>query len=244
MSIFLAEFIGTFLLILLGNGVTANAILPDTKGENGGWIVITAGWGLAVALGVYLIGSISGAHMNPAITLAFYLANKITLNSIPMYLAGEFLGAIFGALTVFMIYKNHFFLSKKDPKLKLMSFCTSPVYPTKWVNFFTEMVGTAVLVISVFALIDPQNQVPGGMRPFLIGLVVFSIGLSLGGTTGYAINPARDLGPRIAHSLVSYPKKGSSEWEYSWIPVVAPLTGAILGYLLYKFCIQGIEAIF
>lgn len=244
MSIFLAELIGTFLLILLGNGVTANAILPDTKGENGGWIVITAGWGLAVALGVYLIGSISGAHMNPAITFAFYLANKISIESVPLYLAGEFTGAFLGALTVFFIYKNHFYLAKKEPKLKLMSFCTSPAYPTNWVNFLTEMVGTFVLVVSVFSLIDPQNQVPVGLRPFLIGLVVFSIGLSLGGTTGYAINPARDLGPRLAHALVRYPHKPSSEWDYSWIPILAPLAGAALGYLVYANWIQSLEAIF
>ena len=240
MSIFLAEFFGTFLLILLGNGVTANAILPDTKGENGGWIVITAGWAFAVVFGITLIGSISGAHMNPAITLAFLLANKIALGNVPYYLAGEFAGAFCGSLLVFLLYKNHFFSPLKDPKLKLMSFCTSPQYPTKGTNFLTEVVGTFVLVITVFAIIDPMNQLASGLHGLLIGLAVFSIGLSLGGTTGYAINPARDLAPRLVHQLVHYPGKVSSEWSYAWIPFFGPLTGAALGKWVYFSCVESL----
>jgi len=240
MSIFLAEVFGTFLLILLGNGVSANAILPGTKGENGGWIVITAGWGLAVMLGIYLIGSISGANMNPAITLAFMLLGKITPESVPYYFAGEFLGAFLGAFFVFSVYKNHYFTRSKDPKLKLMSFCTSPVHPSKGVNFLTEALGTFVLVISVLSIIDPMNQLAVGLQPLMIGLVVFSIGLSLGGTTGYAINPARDFGPRLLHQLISYPDKPASEWEYAWIPFLGPLFGAVLGAAAFKYCIADL----
>lgn len=238
MSIFLAEFFGTFLLVLLGNGVTANAILPGTKGENGGWIVITAGWAFAVVFGIYLIGSISGAHMNPAITLAFLLAHKITLHTVPYYLAGEFLGAFLGSFFVFLIYKNHFFSPVKDPKYKLMSFCTSPAYPTKWINFLSEVVATFVLVVSVFAIIDPMNQLASGLHGILIGLAVFSIGLSLGGTTGYAINPVRDLAPRLMHQLVHYPNKASSEWTYAWIPFFGPLLGSTIGTFVYFGCIE------
>jgi glycerol uptake facilitator protein len=240
MSIFLAEFFGTFILVLLGNGVTANAILPGTKGENGGWIVITAGWAFAVIFGIYLIGSISGAHMNPAITLAFLLANKIALTNVPYYLAGEFLGAFAGSFLVFLIYKNHFFSTSKDPKFKLMSFCTSPTHSTKWINFLTEVVGTFVLVISVFAILDPMNQLDSGLHGLLIGLVVFSIGLSLGGTTGYAINPARDLAPRLMHQLIQYPDKSDSEWSYAWIPLFGPLVGSVLGTFVYFRCIEAL----
>lgn len=232
MSIFFAELVGTFLLILLGNGVTANAILPKTKGENSGWIVITTGWALAVTLSVYLVGFISGAHINPAVSIAFLLAGKITLSELPLYLIGQFIGAFLGAYGVYAIYHTHFY-AEKDSAYKLMSFCTKPQTKNNFFNFLTETVATFVLVLAIFSISDPRNQIQPGFGPFLVGLIVFSIGLSLGGTTGYAINPARDFSPRLVHSLISFPKKGSSEWAYAWVPFVGPILGGILAYLFY-----------
>lgn len=237
MSIFFAEMIGTFLLILLGNGVTANAILPKTKGENGGWIVITAGWGFAVTLSVYLVMQISGAHLNPAITLAMLLAKKVTWAQLPLYVLGQMLGAFLGSGAVYLIYINHFH-GDKPSEYKLMSFCTKPQYKNHKINFLTETVATFVLVLSVFALIDVRNEVSMSIFPLIVGFVVFSIGLSLGGTTGYAINPVRDFCPRLFHSLINYPNKHSNEWEYAWVPVFAPLLGSAFAYVVYFECLN------
>lgn len=232
MSIFFAELIGSFMLILLGNGVTACAVLPKSKGENGGWIVITAGWGFAVTFSVYLVGWVSGAHINPAVTIAMLLAEKIPLMQLPQYILGQFLGMMLGAYAVFTFYKEHFF-SSKDAAAKLCSFCTKPSILEKKSNLFSETVATFVLIMGVFSLIDAHNNIPNYLQPALIGFLVFSIGLSLGGTTGYAINPFRDLSPRIIHQLVSFPQKGSSEWSYAWIPFFGPIVGSFLAYLFY-----------
>ena len=232
MAIFFAELFGTFLLILLGNGVTANMILPKSKGENGGWIVIATGWGFAVMFSVYLVGWISGAHINPAVTIAMLLAGKIEISNLIVYFLGQFLGAYLGALTVYAFYYNHF-QAEKAAEFKLMSFCTKPVFSNQKINFLCEAIGTFVLIVGIFSIGDSHNQISSSASPFLVGALVWAIGMSLGGTTGYAINPARDLGPRLAHASVQFKGKGSNEWSYSWVPFFGPILGAIFGYLFY-----------
>ena len=232
MSIFLAEFFGTFLLILLGNGVTANVTLPKTKGENSGWIVVTFGWAMAVVIGIYLVGWVSGAHLNPAISLAMALAGKITWSYFPWYLSGQFLGAFLGAYFVFLFYKDHFD-SDKDSSYKLMAFATKPQINNKFANFISEVIATFILIITVFSVTDEHNMVPAGIGPIVVGFIILSIGLSLGGTTGYAINPFRDFCPRLVHQIVSFKGKGKSEWNYSWIPFCAPFLGGLIGYIFY-----------
>ena len=233
MQIFLAELLGTFLLILLGNGVTACAILPKSKGENGGWIVITLGWGLAVAFAIYFVGWISGAHINPAVTLAYYLLGKVTALELVSYFAGQFIGAFIGAYAVFVFYKDHFF-QDKDPTYKLLSFASLPAINSKWRNLFAEALATFVLMIGLFCLDDPRNQIPYAAHAILVGTLVVAIGCSLGGVTGYAINPFRDLAPRLVHQLVYYPNKCQSEWGYAWIPVVGPFLGATIAAIFYS----------
>lgn len=233
MQIFLAELLGTFLLILLGNGVTACAILPKSKGENGGWIVITLGWGLAVAFAIFFTGWISGAHINPAVTLAYFVMGKVGFQEMVYYFLGQFSGALIGAYAVFLFYKDHFY-SDKDPAYKLLSFATLPAIDSKWRNLFAEALATFVLMIGLFSLDDPRNQIPYAFHAILVGALVVAIGLSLGGVTGYAINPFRDLAPRIVHELVYYPNKSSSEWNYAWVPVVGPFLGAVIAALFYQ----------
>ncbi len=232
MTYFFAELIGTFFLILLGNGVTANMLLPKSKGENGGWIVIATGWGFAVMISVYLVGWISGAHINPAVTVAMLLADKIQIQDSFYYFSGQLIGAYLGALSVYAFYYNHF-QAEKGAEFKLMSFCTKPVFENRFINFFSEFVATFVLIVGIFSINDPNNQITPSLVPFLVGLLVWSIGMSLGGTTGYAINPVRDLGPRLAHASIKFKGKGSSEWHYSWIPFFAPILGACVGYAFY-----------
>lgn len=231
-AITLAEFIGTFLLILLGDGVVANVLLKNSKGEKSGWIVISTGWGFAVSVAVYAIGWISGGHVNPAVSIAMFLLNRISMIELPFYLIGQFTGAIVGALATYITYRNHFF-ETKEAGLRLMVFCTKPALPGTFTHFFCEMIATFVLIVGVLTLFDHHNHLASGLAPFMIGILVFSIGLSLGGPTGYAINPARDLGPRITHSLLSEFAKESSEWHYAWIPIVAPIVGSALGVCCY-----------
>jgi glycerol uptake facilitator protein len=238
MSIFVAEFIGTLLLILLGNGVVANVLLTRSKGFHSGWMVISAGWGFAVVVAVYVTGWISGGHLNPAITLGLSIAGKSPWHLVPYYLSGQMLGAISGSALVYLAYYSHW-KPTSDANQKLLCFCTNPaIRATPW-NFVTEMIGTAVLVLGVLGIINIHNGVSNGFGPYAIGILVFSIGLSLGGPTGYAINPARDLGPRIAHALLPIAGKGPSEWGYAWVPVIAPLVGACLGTWIYlKFIVN------
>ena len=234
MSIIGAETIGTGLLILFGDGVVAAVLLNRSKAQNSDWIVIALGWGLAVAIGVYAIGQFTGAHLNPAVTLGFWIEGTTDGSDVPKYLIGEFLGAFAGATLVFLAYYKHFG-DTEDPGLKLSVFCTGPAIRTFGWNVVTEVIGTFALVFGVFAIID--NAAPGevGLTPLLIGLLVAGIGLSLGGPTGYAINPARDLGPRIIHAIMPIPGKGTSDWEYAWVPVVGPLIGGALGALAYDW---------
>jgi glycerol uptake facilitator protein len=228
LSIFGAEVIGTALLILLGNGVVACVLLNLSKGQNSGWIVITFGWGMAVMVAVFAVGQFSGAHLNPAVTLGFAIAGNIEWGDVPEYLAGEFVGAFIGATLVWLAYLDHW-RDTEDPGLKLACFSTAPAIRNPVSNVITEVIGTFVLVFGVLAFFADEATAATGLGGLLVGLLVFAIGLSLGGPTGYAINPARDLGPRIMHAILPIAGKGSSDWSYAWIPVVAPLIGGALG---------------
>ena len=244
-QLYLAEFVGTMILVLLGDGVVAGVLLRQSKAENSGWIVITFGWGMAVAMAVYCVGAISGAHINPAVTVGLASIGSLELGLVPGYIISQFLGAFLGAVLVYFAYLNHW-EPTADPGLKLGVFCTAPEIPNTVANLVTEIIGTAMLVFGVVAIaantqrietaadVDPSAVFGTGILPLIIGLLVFSIGLSLGGPTGYAINPARDLGPRIAHAVLPIPGKGGSDWGYSWIPVVGPLIGGVIGAVLYS----------
>jgi glycerol uptake facilitator protein len=232
LSIFGAEVIGTAILILLGNGVVAGVLLNLSKAQNGGWIVITFGWGMAVMLGVFAVGQFSGAHLNPAVTLGFAVIGNTEWGDVPKYIAGEFVGAFVGATLVWASYLNHWGATE-DPGLKLACFSTAPAIRNTPANIITEVVGTFVLVFGVLAIVANEPTVASGLVALLVGLLVFAIGLSLGGPTGYAINPARDLGPRIMHAILPIAGKGPSDWSYAWIPVVAPIIGGILGALAF-----------
>jgi glycerol uptake facilitator protein len=232
-SIFVSEVIGTGLLILLGDGVVAGVLLSKSKAENSGWIVITFGWAMAVAMAVYAVGRFDGAQLNPAVTIGLAVIGTTHWSDVPAYLGGEFVGAFIGAVLVYVHYSHHW-AETQDPGLKLAVFSTGPAIRNYAFNFVSEVIGTFVLVFGVLAI--GGNTAPGasGITPLLVGLLVFAIGLSLGGPTGYAINPARDLGPRIAHFLLPIPGKGSSDWSYAWVPVVAPIVGGILGAVAEK----------
>ena len=234
MSIFGAEVIGTAILILLGDGVVAAVLLAHSKAQNSGWIVITFGWGMAVAMAVFAVGQFSGAHLNPAVTFGFALEGTIKWSKVPEYLGGEFVGAFIGATLVFLAYSNHW-RETEDPGLKLAVFSTAPAIRNTVANIITEIIGTFILVFGVLAIVANKDTVASGLVPLLVGLLVLGIGLSLGGPTGYAINPARDLGPRIMHAILPIPGKGPSDWSYAWIPVVAPLIGGGLGALAFKW---------
>ncbi|PIE86099.1 MAG: aquaporin [Bacteroidia bacterium] len=238
-SILIAETIGTMLLILLGNGVVANVVLKQTKGNASGWIVITTGWAFAVFTGVVVAGPYSGAHLNPAVTIGLAVADKVQWNEVPSYLAGEMIGAIIGAILVWVVYKDHFDATENEAD-KLACFSTGPAIRNLPLNFVSEIIGTFVLVFAIFYLAGPSFESAGitdakvglgsiGALP--VSIIVWVIGLSLGGSTGYAINPARDLAPRIAHAIL--PFKGSSDWGYSWVPVIGPLVGAVIAALLF-----------
>jgi len=238
MSPLAAELLGTMLLIILGDGVVANAVLQRTKGHNSGWIVITAGWGLAVALSVYSVGTISGGHLNPAVTIALASIGQFQWAAVPSYILAQMIGAFLGAVVVWLAYLPHWGVTE-DKAAKLGVFCTIPAIRRPPMNMLTEMIGTFVLVLGVLAIPSVKNLIPQsgfstGLGPLLVGLLVFAIGLSLGGSTGYAINPARDLAPRLAHLLLPIPGKGDSDFNYAWVPIVGPIIGGVLGALCYR----------
>jgi glycerol uptake facilitator protein len=237
-SIFGAETIGTAILILLGDGVVAATLLYQSKAQNGGWIVITFGWGLGVAMAVYAVGQFDGAHLNPAVTLGLAVIGSTAWGDVPKYLLGEFCGAFIGAVLVFAAYSNHW-AATDDPGLKLAVFSTGPAIRNTAANIVTEIIGTFMLLFGVLAIAGNKAPAAAGLTPLLVGLLVLAIGLSLGGPTGYAINPARDLGPRIAHALLPIAGKGPSDWGYAWIPVIAPLIGGTLGALAYDAFFPG-----
>lgn len=232
MSPFLAELLGTMFLIVLGNGVVANVVLAKTKGNNGGWIVITFGWGIAVFTGVYVASHGSNAHLNPAITIALATFNDFPWSEVPVYIIGQFAGAMLGAILVWLVYHQHF-NETNDPGLQLATFCNAPAIRNTKNNLLSEFVGTFILVLGVLFMTKSANSL-GSLDALPAGLLVFGIGLSLGGPTGYAINPARDLGPRIIHAVLPIKNKGTSDWEYSWIPVAGPVAGGVFAAFLYK----------
>src|ERR1700682_4208264 len=233
MGIFPSEVVGTAILILLGDGVVAGVLLSKSKAQNSGWIVITFGWEMAVAMAVYAVGQFDGAHLNPAVTIGLAVIGVTNWSDVPQYLGGELVGAFIGAVLVWVHYSHHWG-ETEDPGLKLAVFCTGPAIRNPAFNFISEVIGTFVLVFGVVAITSGGNHLVGVLAPLIIGLLVFAIGLSLGGPTGYAINPARDLMPRIAHFILPIPGKGSSDWSYAWVPVVAPIVGGILGALAYR----------
>jgi glycerol uptake facilitator protein len=263
MQVYLAEFIGTALLILLGNGVVANVALPKTKGSGSGWIVITFGWGMAVFVAVWCVGPISDAHINPAVTLAVAAVGKFAWAKVPGYILAQLIGGIFGAVLVFLFYRDHYAAST-DSGAKLATFATTPAIRNYRTNLLSEIIGTFVLVFAVLMAAAPSITTAdaalasdaaepransteprlarrtgmkiglGTLGALPAGLLVLSIGLSLGGTTGYAINPARDFGPRIAHQFLPIPGKRDSDWDYAWIPFVGPIVGAMIAVLLHK----------
>ena len=242
---YFAEFLGTFILILLGNGVVANVILRNTKGANGGWIVITAGWGMAVFVAVFTVAPISGAHINPAVTLGLAFSGLFPWVQVVPFIVSQILGAMAGGYLVYLFYYEHFNITESQ-NCKLCCFCTLPNIKNYKNNFLSEIVGTFVLVFAVLFVNLPTVEIEGldnvkvglgSLEALPVALVVFAIGLSLGGTTGYAINPARDLGPRIVHALIPLKGKRDSDWGYSWIPVMGPVVGAGVAALLYYFII-------
>jgi glycerol uptake facilitator protein len=231
-----AEIIGTAILILMGDGVVAAVLLNHSKAQNSGWIVITFGWGMAVMIAVYAVGQFSGAHLNPAVTVGLWVNGSIDGGDVPKYFIGEFVGAMLGATLVFLAYFQHF-AATEDPGLKLAVFSTGPAIRNPAWNLVTEILGTMMLLVGVLGITDPGNKGVGtaSLGGLLVGLLVLAIGLSLGGPTGYAINPARDLGPRIMHAILPIPGKGPSDWGYAWIPVVGPIIGGIIGALIYHW---------
>lgn len=237
MTVFVAETIGTAMLILLGCGVCANTSLDKSFGKGAGWLTVNIGWGFAVAISVYFTNQFSGGHLNPAVTLGMASIGELPWADVPVYIAAQFLGALIGSTLVWLAYLPHWAVTE-DQGTKLGVFCNAPAIPNTAANLVCEAIGTFVLVLGVFAIGDPGNLVAGsgfkeGFGPFLVGMLVWAIGMSLGGPTGYAINPARDLGPRIAHAILPIAGKGSSDWSYSWIPVVGPVVGGVLGALFY-----------
>lgn len=239
-SPFLGELVGTLVLILLGNGVVANVVLKGTKGNNGGWIVITAGWGFAVMIGVF-VATVFGspaAHLNPAVTIGFAVLNN-DYSLIPSFIPAQLIGAFLGAVFVWLQYLPHWRVTE-DPGSKLACFATNPAIRLSGANFLSEFLATAVLIVGLVAIgfanssAEAKGGIPAGVSPYLVGMLVWSLGLSMGGTTGYAINPVRDLGPRIAHAILPISGKGSSEWQYAWIPFFAPIAGAAVAGLIMK----------
>jgi glycerol uptake facilitator protein len=263
MDAYFGELVGTGLLMLLGNGVVANVVLAKTKGHNAGWIVINFGFAMAVFVAVWCVGEMSGAHLNPAVSLGLALAGKFAWAKMPGYIAAQFLGAFIGAVLVFLFYRDHY-TATNDADAKLGTFATGPAIRDPMRNLFCEAIGTFVLVFAVLMVVEPTfmwtptptntavaagaeivEGLPAGsgakiglgtLGALPVGLLVLSIGLSLGGTTGYGINPARDLAPRLAHALLPVPGKRDSDWGYAWIPVVGPLLGAVLAFLLHYAC--------
>jgi glycerol uptake facilitator protein len=246
MQAFVAELVGTMILVILGDGVVANVVLDRTKGNKGGWIVITTGWGLAVALAVYCVGRISGGHLNPAVSIGLASIGQFDWSLVGPYIVAQMIGAILGAVVVWLAYMPHF-AATSDRGAKLAVFCTGPEIRSTGANFMTELIGTAMLLFGVLGIAANANELIGdaggvnlstvfsaGLNPLLVGFLVWGIGLSLGGPTGYAINPARDLGPRIAHAFLPIPNKGGSDWGYALVPILGPIAGGVIGAVLFR----------
>ncbi|MGB3773640.1 MAG: MIP/aquaporin family protein [Leeuwenhoekiella sp.] len=240
MTPFIAEVLGTGILILLGGGNVANDILEKTKGNGAGWMSITTAWGLAVFAGVVVAGPYSGAHLNPAVSIGLAAGGLFPWEDVPHYMLAQLLGAMIGSALVYAMYKDHFDATE-NPVLKRAVFCTEPAIPNNFRNMLSEILGTFILIICVFYFAEAQINDGKGTTVGLgsigaipVAFVVWGIGLSLGGTTGYAINPARDLGPRIMHAILPIKGKMDSNWGYSWIPIVGPIIGAVLAAILFQ----------
>jgi glycerol uptake facilitator protein len=243
MTPFLAEIIGTMLLVVFGDGVVANVVLARSKGHNSGWIVITAGWACGVTIAVYAVNAFSGAHLNPAVTIGLAAIGKFEWSRVPTYLLAQTIGGLLGGVLVWLTYLPHWELTE-DTGAKLAAFCTGPAVRRPAANVLSEAIATAALVFGLLSVLTPKNLIPNtgfesALAPLLVGVIVFAIGLSLGGSTGYAINPARDLGPRIAHALLPIPGKGPSDWGYAWVPVFGPIIGGVAGAFLYRMLWGG-----
>ncbi len=231
MSPYFAEFIGTALLILLGDGIVAGVLLKDTKSHNAGWLTICIAWGFAVTLSIYAVGNFSGAHLNPAVTIGLAVNGSFPWNQVAGYCLAQLAGAFVGAIVVWIQYYSHWGRTN-DAATKLAVFCNAPAVRSPFINLLSEIIATTVLILGL--LFIGANKFADGINPLIVGVLITTIGLSLGGTTGFAINPARDFGPRIAHFILPIPGKGNSDWSYSWIPVVGPLLGGFLGAFLYR----------
>lgn len=236
MTAFWGEVIGTMLLVIFGGGVCAGVNLKKSLSYQSGWIVIVFGWGLGVAMAAYAVGSISGAHLNPALTIGLALEGSFPWKEVPVYIAGQMIGAMIGAVVVYLHYLPHW-KATDDPAAKLGVFSTGLSIPHTFGNMISEVIGTFVLVLGILAI--GANEFTKGLNPLIVGFLIVAIGISLGGTTGYAINPARDLGPRIAHAFLPIPKKGPSNWKYAWIPVVGPIMGGAFGGVFYNAAFKG-----
>ncbi len=244
MNIYLAEVIGTMILLILGDGVVANVLLNKSKGQGSGWMVITTAWGLAVIIAIFCVGRISGAHLNPAVTIGLAAIGSFPWQQVPGYILAQIIGAFLGAVVVWLLYHPHF-EETEDKDLKLAVFCTAPAIRRTVPNFIAEVIGSAILLFGILSIaanaqkltvpsgVDLSLVFSQGIQPILVGFLVWGIGLSLGGPTGYAINPARDLGPRLAHAVLPINGKGTSDWGYAWIPVVAPIIGGVIGAGLF-----------
>lgn len=238
MTPFLGEVIGTMILIIFGGGVVGGVLMKKSKAEGAGWIVITVGWGLAVTMGVYAVGNSSGAHLNPAVTIGFATIGDFPWADVPMYILAQMIGAIIGAVIVYFQYLPHW-EETEDEGAKLSVFSTIPAIRHPLSNIISEVIGTFALILGLMAI--GANEFTEGLNPLIVGALIVAIGLSLGGTTGYAINPARDLGPRIAHFFLPIPGKGSSDWKYAWVPVVGPILGGVYGALFYQKFFMGLS---
>jgi glycerol uptake facilitator protein len=236
MSPFWGELVGTAILIIFGAGVCANVNLKKSYAYNSGWIVITFGWGLGVAMAVYAVGQFSGAHLNPAVTLGLAFDGDFPWADVPSYIIAQMIGAMIGSAVIYLHFLPHW-KETEDPGTKLGVFATSPAIRHHFSNLLSEIIGTFILVLGILSI--GANKFTDGLNPFIVGFLIIAIGISLGGTTGYAINPARDLGPRLAHFILPIPGKGTSNWGYSWIPVVGPILGGSLGGLFYHVAFKG-----
>ncbi|WP_318616199.1 MIP/aquaporin family protein [Sporosarcina sp. YIM B06819] len=240
MTPFLGELIGTMILIIFGAGVVGGVLMKDSKAEGAGWIVITLGWGLAVTMGVYAVGNFSGAHLNPAVTLGLASIGEFPWADVPNYILAQIIGAILGSVIIYFQYLPHW-KKTEDQGAKLAVFATSPAIRHPLSNLTSEMIGTFVLLLGL--LMIGANEFTEGLNPLIVGALIVAIGMSLGGTTGYAINPARDLGPRIAHFFLPIAGKGSSDWSYAWVPIVGPILGGTFGALFYQQVFIGVNSV-
>ena len=236
MTPFVGEFTGTAILMVFGDGVVGNVVLSKTKGNNGGWIVITFGWAMAVFVGVFSVASVSGAHLNPAVTLALAIAGKFPWANVLPYFLAQLSGGFTGAILVWLLYRKHFNITE-SAELKLAVFCTGPAIRDRFDNLVSEIVATFIFILGVLFIVSPQSSL-GALDALPVALLVLAVGLSLGGSTGYAINPARDIGPRIAHALLPIKNKRDSDWGYAWVPIIGPMIGGALAAVVFMYLLQ------